>query len=243
MIFVLRKLVRQIKKKMLHLIIAALGLSFIGSYNLFDLSSDNLSSLEYSSNPYTYVNENVPYFDEAFLSRESTFEVYEELDSLGRAQGAYGILGLDTMPSTNEERQELNSNPSGLLDANGYSNNNQYDFIDNEGWIYNRCHLIGYALSSENDNIQNLITGTRFLNVEGMLDFEILVANYIRETENRVAYRVTPIYEGNELICRGVLMEAYSIEDNGEGICFCVYCYNVQPNVFIDYLTGENYEI
>ena len=137
------------------------------------------------------------------------------------------------MPGDNEESTSISSvKPTGWVQAT-------YSGVSG-GYLWNRCHLIGWQLSAENANKQNLITGTRYMNVEGMLPFENMIADYIRETRNHVAYRVTPIFEGENLVCSGVQMEAYSIEDNGDGICFNVYCYNVQPNIIIDYATGES---
>ena len=138
-----------------------------------------------------------------------------------------------------EERESIASiSPSGW-EYWGVSNNNSYDFIE-DNYVYNRCHLIGFQLAGENDNELNLITGTRYMNIEGMLPFENLVADYIRESGNHVLYRVTPVFDGFNLVADGVLMEAFSVEDSGEGICFCIFAYNVQPGVWIDYFTGVN---
>ena len=137
------------------------------------------------------------------------------------------------MPGANETRGSISSiKPSGWIQA-------KYNGISG-GYLWNRCHLIGWQLSAENANRKNLITGTRYMNIEGMLPFENMVADYIKETNHHVAYRVTPIFEGNNLVCSGVQIEAYSVEDNGEGICFNVYCYNVQPGITIDYATGNS---
>ena len=134
-----------------------------------------------------------------------------------------------------EERGSIGSvKPSGWQTV-------KYDFVDGK-YLYNRCHLLGYQLTGENANEQNLITGTRYLNVDGMLPFENMVADYVKETDNHVMYRVTPVFDGAELVARGVLMEAYSVEDGGDGVEFCVYCYNVQPGVKIDYATGDSEE-
>ena len=153
------------------------------------------------------------------------------MDSLGRCGAAEANVGQDLMPT--EKRGNIGSvKPTGW-------HTSKYDFIDGQN-LYNRCHLIGYQLAAENANKQNLITGTRYLNVTGMLPFENMVADYVKETDNHVLYRVTPIFDGTDLVARGVLMEAWSVEDNGEGICFNVYCYNVQPGVEIDYATGDN---
>ena len=204
--------------------------SSIGNANSFDLSSIP----EYTNEPYIILNNNKPEFEEIELIPES-FEKYSELDSLGRCGVAYACLSLDTMPSADEERESISSiEPSGWI-------NKTYDNVDG-GYLYNRCHLIGYQLSNENANEKNLITGTRYMNTEGMLPFENDVAEYIKETNNHVLYRVTPIYEGDNLVANGVQIEAESVEDNGEGICFNVYCYNVQPGITIDYKTGESKE-
>ena len=184
----------------------------------------------YSGMPYTEVNGNKPYFTEADLTTQS-FETYSELDSLGRCGVAYANVGQDLMPT--ETRESISSvKPTGWK-------NKSYDTVDG-GYVYNRCHLIGFQLTGENANERNLITGTRYMNVDGMLPFENMVADYIKETGNHVLYRVTPIYEGDNLVVSGVQMEAKSVEDNGEGILFNVYCYNVQPGVTIDYATGES---
>ncbi len=185
----------------------------------------------YSGQPYTIVNENVPYFSEEDFTVQS-FEQYSSLDQLGRCGPAYACIGLDLMPT--EERGEIGSvKPTGWHTV-------KYNGIVDGNYLYNRCHLIGYSLSGENANSQNLITGTRYLNIEGMLPFENKVADYVKETGNHVLYRVTPVFEGDNLLASGVLMEAESVEDKGAGICFCVYAYNVQPGVMIDYATGES---
>ena len=196
-------------------------------------NSFNLNNIpEYADEPYVVISNNKPDFDEGDLKANS-FEKYSELDSLGRCGVAYACLSIDTMPSADDERESISSiEPSGWI-------NKKYDNVDG-GYLYNRCHLIGYQLSNENANEKNLITGTRYMNTEGMLPFENDVAEYIKETNNHVLYRVTPIYDGNNLVARGVQIEAKSIEDNGKGICFNVYCYNVQPGITIDYKTGES---
>lgn len=184
----------------------------------------------YNSEPYVVINENQPFFTETTVS---CFEEYPELDDLGRCGAAYACIGIETMPT--EERESISQvKPSGW-------NNNPYDFVDG-GYVYNRCHLIGFQLTGENANEKNLVTGTRYMNVQGMLPFENEVADYVASTGNHVMYRVTPIFEGDNLVCSGVLMEAYSVEDSGAGVQFCVYCFNVQPGVSIDYRTGENHE-
>ena len=186
---------------------------------------------EYSGTPYYVVNDNTPYFNEDDLTTDS-FEYYSDLDELGRCGVAYACVGQDLMPT--EKRGDISSvKPTGWVQ-------HKYDFVDG-GHLYNRCHLIGYQLSGENANEKNLITGTRYLNVTGMLPFENLVADYVKETDEHVLYRVTPIFEGDNLVCSGILMEAESVEDEGDSVLYCVYVYNIQPGVEIDYATGENW--
>lgn len=183
---------------------------------------------EYSEQPYIAINNNMPTFEE--VSTKS-FESYSSLDELGRCGVAYACIGKDLMPT--EERGSIGSvKPTGWQTM-------KYDIVDGK-YLYNRCHLIGFQLSGENANEKNLITGTRYMNVEGMLPFENMVADYVKETGNHVMYRVTPIFEGDNLLASGVQMEAYSVEDDGEGICFNVYVYNVQPGITIDYTDGDS---
>lgn len=185
----------------------------------------------YSGEPYTTVNNNEPYFTSDNLTTEA-FENYSELDALGRCGVAYANVCLETMPT--EKRGNISEvKPTGWHSV-------KYDNVDGKS-LYNRCHLIGYQLTAENANQQNLITGTRYLNVDGMLPFENMVADYVKETDNHVLYRVTPIFTGDNLVADGVLMEGYSVEDEGDGICFCVYAYNVQPGITIDYATGDSW--
>lgn len=185
----------------------------------------------YSGEPYTAVNNNEPYFTSDDLTTEA-FENYSELDALGRCGVAYANVCLETMPT--EKRGNISEvKPTGWHSV-------KYDNVDGKS-LYNRCHLIGYQLTAENANQQNLITGTRYLNVDGMLPFENMVADYVKETDNHVLYRVTPIFTGDNLVADGVLMEGYSVEDEGDGICFCVYAYNVQPGITIDYATGDSW--
>ena len=185
----------------------------------------------YSGKPYTAVNNNEPYFTSDDLTTEA-FENYSELDSLGRCGVAYANVCLETMPT--EKRGSISEvKPTGWHSV-------KYDNVDGKS-LYNRCHLIGYQLTAENANQQNLITGTRYLNVDGMLPFENMVADYVKETDNHVLYRVTPIFTGDNLVADGVLMEGYSVEDEGDGICFCAYAYNVQPGITIDYATGDSW--
>ena len=186
----------------------------------------------YSGEPYVEVNDNQPEFTEEELTTVS-YEDYSELDELGRCQTAEACIGQDLMPT--EARESISSvKPTGWK-------NKSYDTVDG-GYVYNRCHLIGFQLTGENANEENLITGTRYMNVEGMLPFEDEVAAYIVETDNHVMYRVTPVFEGDDLVASGVQMQAESVEDDGVGISFNVYVYNVQPYVVIDYKTGENWE-
>ncbi len=179
---------------------------------------------------YRVLQDNQPNFAAEDLVAES-YEYYSPLDSLGRCGPAVACIGRDLMPT--KDRESIGQvKPSGWKTA-------KYDFVDGK-YLYNRCHLIGFQLTGENANERNLITGTRYFNVEGMLPFENMVADYVKETENHVLYRVTPVFEGNELVARGVVMEAKSVEDGGEGICFHVLVYNFQPGVTIDYATGES---
>lgn len=186
---------------------------------------------EFSGEPYVEVNGNMPFFTEDEITDES-FEAYGEMDALERCTVCVASIGPDIMPT--EERGYI-----GYVKPSGWQNE-KYDFVDGK-YVYNRCHLIGFQLTGENATRENLITGTRYLNVEGMLPFENDVAQYIKDTGNHVMYRVTPVFEEDNLLASGVLMEAYSVEDEGEGICFNVYCYNAQPGVIIDYSTGENF--
>ena len=186
----------------------------------------------YTGSPYIALNGNQPEFEEGDLSSES-FETYSPLDSLGRCGPAYACIGQDLMPT--EDRESISGvHPTGWVQA-------EYDTVDG-GSLYNRCHLIGFQLTGENANEENLITGTRYMNVEGMLPFENLVADYVKETGNHVLYRSTPVFEGDNLVASGVVMEALSVEDDGEGVCFHVYVYNVQPGIEIDYATGKSWE-
>lgn len=178
------------------------------------------------------LQDNQPNFDLKDLTLEP-FEIYSELDHLGRCGVAYANVCLDIMPTGS--RGDIGQvKPSGWQTV-------KYDCVDGK-YLYNRCHLIGYQLAGENANRQNLITGTRYMNMEGMLPFENMVDGYVEETENHVLYRVTPIFEGDNLLASGVQMEAFSVEDEGEGVCFNVYVYNVQPGVVINYATGESWE-
>ena len=187
---------------------------------------------EYSGNPYVELNGNLPYFTDEELST-TAFELYSELDSLGRCGAGYANICKEIMPT--EERGSI-----GMVKPTGW-HTVKYDCIADR-YLYNRCHLIGYQLAGENANEKNLITGTRYLNVDGMLPFENEVADYVNDTDNHVLYRVTPVFSGDNLLASGVIIEAKSVEDNGAGLQFNVYCYNVQPGISIDYTTGESWE-
>ena len=197
-----------------------------------DYVNYDLSNIpDYDGKAYVELNGNVPEFSKSEKTYSESFEEYGKLDSLGRCTYAVSCIGKDLMPT--EKRGLIGSvKPSGWHIS-------KYDFVDGK-YLYNRCHLIGYQLTAENANERNLITGTRYLNVEGMLPFENDVADYIEITNNHVYYKVTPIFQGNNLVANGVQMQAYSVEDNGQGVSFNVYCYNVQPGVAIDYATGDN---
>ena len=185
----------------------------------------------YFGSPSVEINENEPYFSDSELS-VSALEFYSELDSLGRCGMAMALVGPETMPK--EPRGGI-----GMIKPSGWQIS-EYDWIDGK-YLFNRCHLIAYSLAAENDNPQNLITGTRTMNAQGMLPYEEQVASYVDRTGNHVLYRVTPMFEGDNLVASGVLMEAESIEDGGSGVCFCAWCYNVEPGVVIDYATGDNW--
>lgn len=195
---------------------------------------DKLAEKEYDGKPYIEVNNNVPYFAEEDFNYTDAFEYYSDLDSLGRTQYAFALLDETLMPPDGEERGDISSvKPTGWVQA-------KYDSIGNGGWIYNRCHLIAWALAGENDNKKNLMTGTRYFNVEGMLSFEIRALDYLDDNPgNHLLYRATPVYEEDGLLAKGLLLEAYSIEDDGE-LSFCVFIFNVQPGIIIDYQTGES---
>ena len=204
------------------------------TYSLINSDSNNNSNIEdiadYNGNSYVIVNDNIPYFKEEEYTTNS-FEKYSELDSLGRCGVAYANISKDLMPT--EKRGSIGSiKPSGWHTV-------KYDHIDGK-YLYNRCHLIGYQLTGENANEKNLITCTRSMNTKGMLQFENMVTKYIKDTGNHVLYRVTPVFEGNNLVVTGVEMEAYSVEDNGEGIKFNVFVYNIEDGVIIDYKTGDS---
>lgn len=227
------------KKKVLHkylfLCLAVFGL-FFTSCGQIDINKETVSmqSLpEYSSKPFVEMDGNQPGFTEEDKTKKS-FERYSELDSLGRCGVAYANIGRELMPT--KKRGSIGRvKPSGWHTV-------KYDIVDGK-YLYNRCHLIGYQLTAENANEKNLITGTRYMNVDGMLPFENMVADYVKETGNHVLYRVTPFFEGKDLLAKGVQIEAYSVEDAGDGICFNVFVYNVQPGIQIDYATGDSKEV
>ncbi len=200
-------------------------------YKISYTTSFDLSSIpEFTNQSYVVLNDNKPEFKEEDFNK-TTLEEYSQLDYLGRCGPAFAKVGTETMPT--EERGEIGQvKPSGWKTV-------KYNSIDGK-YLYNRCHLIGYQLTGENANERNLITGTRYMNVEGMLPFENMVAEYIRETNNHVMYRVTPIFEGDNLLSSGLQIEAKSVEDNGEGICFNVYVYNNQPGIEINYSNGDS---
>lgn len=221
--------------------VIALGLGILLACQLVgceSLTGRNQSGASYDLNaipayedaPYVVLQDNIPGFDESDWTTQA-FETYSPLDELGRCGVAYANICKELMPT--EERGEIGQvKPSGWHTVT-------YDVVDGR-YLYNRCHLIGYQLAGENANEENLITGTRYLNVTGMLPFENQVADYVEDTGNHVLYRVTPIFQGDNLVASGVQMEGYSVEDGGEGVSFNVYVYNVQPGVIIDYETGES---
>ena len=234
---------------MIVLLVLVVALTAFNLYRSGNLTLDNLLvelglkeppavtvSMEdippYSGQPYVVLQDNWPDFEPGDLTTEA-FETYSELDGLGRCGVAYANICLELMPT--EARGDIGSvTPTGWHTV-------KYDCVEGK-YLYNRCHLIGYQLAGENANKRNLITGTRYLNVTGMLPFENMVDSYVEETENHVLYRVTPVFEGDNLVASGVRMEAFSVEDEGEGICFNVFVYNVQPGVGIDYATGDSWE-
>lgn len=203
------------------------------SLNSTTINLDNIP--EYNQSPYVEINGNKPYFTESEYTTKA-FETYSDLDSLGRCGVAYANICKEIMPAENEKRGAISSvKPTGWQTA-------KYEGLVDGNYLYNRCHLIGYQLAGENANEKNLITGTRYMNVEGMLPFENKIDNYIKkEPKNHVLYRVTPIFKNQNLVANGVQMEAYSVEDNGQGICFNIYVYNVQPGIQIDYSTGKSW--
>ncbi len=197
-----------------------------GSYSATDFSIP-----QYSGAAYAQINDNIPFFQESDITT-TAYEEYSPLDRLGRCGPAMACLGRELMPT--EERGEI-----GMIRPTGW-HTVRYDDLIEDKYLYNRCHLIAYSLAGENDNELNLITGTRYMNIDGMLPFEIETADYILATDNHVLYRVTPCFFENDLVATGVLMEAYSVDDNGRGLSFNVFVFNVQPGIVIDYKTGNN---
>lgn len=235
---------RKNKQSNIYFIVALIIFLIVGVYegkivfqpiednsNVVNQVSYDLASIpEYSNANYVVLNNNEPNFTESDYTTDS-FERYSELDSLGRAKVAYANIGVDLMPTL--ERGSIGQvKPSGWHLV-------KYDIVNGK-YLYNRCHLIGFQLTGENANEKNLITCTRQMNTVGMLEFENKVANYIKSTNNHVLYRVTPIYKDDNLLASGVVMEAYSVEDSGEGIKFNVFVYNVQDGIDIDYKTGDS---
>lgn len=225
------------KKKFVRLLASAItcAVVLVGGYFYRDYTqtTEEVASInnipEYSGDAYCNLEDYDTLKD---VDWKEGYESYSS-DGFGRCTTAEALVGVETMPT--DDREDIsNVEPTGW-------NNKRYDsdLVDG-GWVYNRCHLIGYQLTGENDNEENLITGTRYLNIEGMLPFENDVAEYVKDTGNHVKYKVTPVYSGSNLVASGVIMEAESVEDNGKGIDFDVYCYNVQPGISIDYATGEN---
>ena len=214
-------------------LLAAAGAGLLGIEQGTEPVKSIFEPAAYAGQPYVVVEDNVPDFPQADLSSTEAFERYEALDSLERCGVAYANICRELMPT--EERGNIGHiHPSGWHSV-------RYDFVDGKS-LYNRCHLIGFQLAGENDNDRNLVTGTRYMNVQGMLPFENMIADYVKETDGHVLYRVTPVFSGDNLVCNGVRMEAWSVEDDGEGVCFDIFCYNVQPGVEIDYATGESRE-
>ena len=231
------------------LLTLCLGLSFVGCSNTNTQPIINTSEIqenqdiqitettletipEYNGNPYVELNGNIPNFTDEEKQNTSAFEYYSDLDNLKRCGVAFANICQELMPT--EERGKI-----GMIKPSGW-HTVKYDSVDGK-YLFNRCHLIGFQLAGENANEKNLITGTRSLNIDGMLPFENQVADYVKETNNHVLYRVSPIFQGEELVARGVEIEAWSVEDGGNGVCFNVYCFNNQPGITIDYATGDSW--
>lgn len=239
-----RKKTRSLSKQIILIILVTIicTISYFLEYKSNEVSVANVNTItfdiseipEYSQSPYCTINNNIPSFTEEDYVL-GVFENYSELDSLGRCSVAYANICKEIMPKEGQERESI-----GMIKPSGWQTV-KYPGVVEGNYLYNRCHLIGYQLAAENVNEKNLITGTRYMNVQGMLPFENQVADYIEENpKNHVLYRVTPIFKENNLVASGVQIEAYSIEDNGKGICFNVYIYNVQPGIKIDYATGKS---
>lgn len=237
----------RVKTVVIIILLAALAAAAaVGAYRLYDLwenraytqqialLAEQNTAGEYEGTAYTEINGGKPFFTESDYTTKP-FEKYSELDSYGRCGPAFANICEELMPT--EERTSI-----GMVKPSGW-HTARYDGLVEGNYLYNRCHLIAFALAGENANEKNLITGTRYMNTQGMLPFEIKTAQYVENTGNHVLYRVTPIFKGKNLVAQGVLMEASSVEDHGEGLSFCVYVYNVQPNIVIDYVTGESEEL
>ena len=224
--------VRNIIIPILLLLLAA-GFYFVKDHFLAEkiVYSESVMTVPvFAGEPFVAINENRPEFSQDDYTFDA-YEYYADLDKFGRCTQAMACVGIELLPT--EERESISSvKPSGWVQA-------QYDIVDGQS-LYNRCHLIGFQLTGENANECNLITGTRYMNVEGMLPFENMIADYVKETHNHVLYRVTPIYDGVNLVARGVQLEALSMEDDGDGICFNVYVYNNQPGITINYADGTS---
>lgn len=239
-----RRKTRSLSKQIILIILVTIicTISYFLEYKSNEVSVANVNTItfdvseipEYSQSPYCTINNNIPSFTEEDYNL-GVFENYSELDSLGRCSVAYANICKEIMPKEGQERESI-----GMIKPSGWQTV-KYPGVVEGNYLYNRCHLIGYQLAAENANEKNLITGTRYMNVQGMLPFENKVADYIKENpQNHVLYRVTPIFKENNLVASGVQIEAYSIEDSGKGICFNVYIYNVQPGIKIDYATGKS---
>lgn len=239
-----KKKTRSLKQQIILIILVTIicTISYFLEYKSNEVSIANVNTItfdvseipEYSGLPYCTINNNIPLFTEEDFEL-GVFENYSELDSLGRCSIAYANICKEIMPTKDEKREAI-----GMIKPSGWQTV-KYEGVVEGNYLYNRCHLIGYQLAGENANEKNLITGTRYMNVEGMLPFENQVAEYIEKNpKNHVLYRVTPIFKENNLVSNGVQIESYSIEDNGRGICFNVYVYNVQPGIKIDYATGKS---
>lgn len=239
-----RKKTRSLSKQIILIILVTIicTISYFLEYKSNEVSVANVNTItfdvseipEYSQSPYCTINNNIPSFTEEDYNL-GVFENYSELDSLGRCSVAYANICKEIMPKEGQERESI-----GMIKPSGWQTV-KYPGVVEGNYLYNRCHLIGYQLAAENANEKNLITGTRYMNVQGMLPFENKVADYIKENpQNHVLYRVTPVFQESNLVASGVQIEAYSIEDSGKGICFNVYIYNVQPGIKIDYATGKS---
>lgn len=233
--FTLKTVKKKAKRILFALTVATILVSGNTSFSWMTEAIVNAADLShvpsYTSNPYTIINDNEPEFDKGDFTTEA-FEKYSDLDDLGRCGVAYANICKELMPT--EKRGKI-----GMIKPSGW-HTVKYPEIIKDRYLYNRCHLIGFQLAGENANEKNLITGTRYLNVDGMLPFENEVADYVKETGNHVLYRVTPVFDGDNLVASGVQIEAESVEDSGEGVKFNVYCYNVQPGIGIDYTTGDS---